>query len=159
MSSLAPQNAGAAYRGSPLALWLLVPVLVLKLIMGINVAGLNPLVSNRYIIEHADGVPIASFSAETQELVMFLFASWGLNLLLICAFAVVALVRYRALIPLAIFWLAVEQIGRKVIAGMTLSPAPDAAISVGALINWAFSIMLAAAFTLSLIPHRSKSAI
>lgn len=159
MSPLAPHDAGAEYRGSPAALWLLVPVLALKVIMGLNVTGLNPLVCNRYIIEHADGVPIASFSAEAQELIMYLFASWGLNLLLICAFAVATLVRYRVLIPLAILWLAVEQIGRKALAGLTLSPAPDAALSVGSMINWAFSIMLAAAFVLSLIPRQSKSAV
>ena len=157
MQTLMPKTADNAYRGSLAALWLLAPVLIVKIMMGFNVAGLNPFVDNRYIIKTADGVPLDSFSAEAQELVMFLFSSWGLNLLLICIFAVIVLVRFRSLIPLAILWLATEQVGRKLLAGLTLNPDPSAAFSFGSLINWAFSILLVVAFVLSLVPRRGRT--
>lgn len=155
---LFPKVIDNDYRGPWIAIWLLVPVVLLKLFMGINVAGLNPLVANEYVIINADGVPLDTFDDRTRELVMFLFASWGLALLLFCLFAIVALVRYRAMIPLAYLLLAAEQIGRKLIHIQETTPAPPSpdGPSFGFMINLAFSIVLIAGFALSLTTRRSR---
>lgn len=157
LDRLFPKVIDNDYRGPLIAIWLLVPVVLLKLIMGFNVAGLNPLVANEYIIVNADGVPLDTFDAKTQELVMFLFASWGLALFLFCLFAIVALVRYRAMIPLAYLLLAAEQVGRKLIHMQETTPAPTPdGPSFGFMINLAFSIVLVVGFALSLTTRRSR---
>lgn len=156
LSQLFPRQFDNNYRGSWLAIWLLAPVLLLKTLMGINVSGLNPWISSRFVMVKADGIPLDTFSREAQEISVFLFASWGLGLLLLCLFAATALFRYRAMLPLAILLLTFEQIGRKILSTLILSPGDP--FSFGAIINWGLSIALAIALIASLIPRRRPGA-
>lgn len=151
---LFPRTIDNDYRGSWLAIWLLAPVLLLKTLMGINVAGLNPWISSRYVMVKADGIPLDTFSPEAQEISVFLFTSWGLGLLMLCFLAVVALIRYRAMLPLAILLLAIEQIGRKIISTLIMSPGDP--FSFGAVINWGLSIALILALVLSVTPRKGR---
>ena len=157
LGRLFPKQIDNTYRGSWVAIWLLIPVLLLKLTIGVNVMGINPWVSNRDVIIKADGVPLDTFSREVQEIVIFLFASWGLGLVLLCVFCVAALIRYRAMIPFVILVLTVEQIGRKAIGALTLSPSGSSDHpSIGAMINWGFSAALVIALALSLTTRRDR---
>lgn len=159
MSGLFPKTIDNVYRGSWLAVWLLAPVLLLKLFMAVNVMGLNPLIDVRRIITGADGIPLDTYASEVQELIIFNYATWGLPLLLLCVLAIVALLRYRAMLPLAIFMLAAEQIGRKALGAVIMTPAETepAGFSIGAAINWGFSIFLVLALILSLTPRRTAA--
>lgn len=158
LARLLPKQIDNAYRGHWLAIVLFLPVLVMKTMIGFNIAGLNPYVETRRVLISADGVPLDSFGAEAAAQVIFSSASWGLVLFLMCVLAIVALIRYRALIPLIILLFAGEQIGRKAIAMAAFGP-PDAAAepSFGFYINWAFTIALVLAFLLSLMEKRGKS--
>ncbi len=147
---LFPRQIDNSYRGQWLAIWLLVPVVLMKAAMGFNVAGLNPWVSSRFIIHAADGVPIDTFPANAAALLVFMFQAWGLALLMLALLGLVALVRYRALLPLMILSLGAEQVGRTAISMMSLPPDPGQAVSVGAMINWGLSGALVLALILSL---------
>jgi hypothetical protein len=159
LNRIFPKQFDNTYCGHWLAIWIFVPVVLVKLIMGVNVAGLDPLISNVDIVKSADRVPLDSFGAEAASLVVFLFASWALGLLLFSLLALLALIRYRAMIPLMYLVLSIEQIGRKGL--LLINPiirvrepivkaVETGGISIGALINWGLTAGLVVGFLLSL---------
>lgn len=151
-SRLFPRVIDNVYQGHVLALWLFVPIVLLKMVMGFNVSGLNPWISSRYILQTADGVPVDSFSAYGASVVVFMFASWGLGLLILSLFSILVLIRYRAMLPLMILAVAVEQIGRKGIALINpILSTGDGHLSAGFWINWGFSAALVLSLALSLL--------
>jgi hypothetical protein len=155
-----PKQFDNDYRGHWLAIWIFVPVVLVKLIMGANVAGLDPLISNVDILKTSDGIPLDTFGPEAASLVVFLFASWALGLLLFSLLALLALIRYRAMIPLMFLVLSIEQIGRKglllinpivrAVEHPHLRAVATEGISTGALINWGLTAGLVIGFLLSL---------
>lgn len=152
LSRLFPKQFDNNYQGSKLAIWLLVPIVLVKAVMGVNVAGLNPLISNREVLTTADRIPLDTFGAEAASLVVFLFASWALGLLLLSLLGIVVVLRYRAMIPLMFLLLSIEQIGRRIL--LLVNPivwtARTEGISAGALINWGLTAALVIGFALSL---------
>ena len=156
LGRLFPRVIDNDYRGYWLAVWLLVPLVLLKLVMGFNVAGLNPWISNRQIAISADGFALASYGPEGSSVVIFMFASWGLMLLLLSLLGFVVLVRYRAMIPLMYLLLALEQFGRKAIglAQPIVSAAKVEGLSPAFLINTGFMAVLLIGFLLSLATPR-----
>ncbi len=152
LSHLFPRTIDNFYQGHVLALWLFVPVVLLKTVMGFNVAGLNPWVSSRYILQTADGVPVESFSAYGASVVVFMFASWGLGLLILQLLSIVVLIRYRAMLPLMILAVTFEQVGRKGVALINpILSSGDGQVSAGFWINLALSAALLLSLTLSLL--------
>jgi hypothetical protein len=157
LSNLLPTQFDNAYRGHALAFWLLIPLVLMKLFMGVNVAGLNPWISSRFVLQNADGVPVDTFPAEAASVAVFLFASWGLSLLVMSLLGVVVLIRYRAMIPLMYLLLSIEQIGRKALGMLHLVPSSGeaaAGVSPGLLINGGLSAALVIGLLLSLISVR-----
>ena len=131
-----PKQIDNDYRGYKLAIWLLVPIVLLKFFMGLNVAGLNPWISNRFVAKTADGIPLETFGAEAASTVMFLFASWGLILLVLSLLGIVVLIRYRAMVPLMYLLLSIEQFGRMGIS--LVSPIVKAVSSRPGTFPWDF---------------------
>lgn len=160
LSGLFPRQIDNLYRGNPLAIWLLVPVLLFKTAISVNIMGINPWVSNREIITKVDGIPLDSFSHAAQELTVFMFASWGLGQFMLCLLTFTALIRYRGMLPFAILLLAVEQIARKGLSALYLTSA--AAGSEGfhpsVLINLGFSIALFLSLVLAIVARKKKEA-
>ncbi len=158
LNRLFPRQIDNSYQGHPAAIWLFVPVLLMKTAMGFNVAGLNPWISSRFIIQAADGVPIDAYPAEAASMAVFLFAAWGLALLVLALLGVVVLIRYRAMLPLMFLALAIEQLGRKVLASVHLAAsAGEDGASIAALINWGFTAALVLGLALSLMRSRSDA--
>jgi hypothetical protein len=151
---LFPRAFDNDYRGQWAAIWLFLPVLAMKFLIGFNIGGLNPLVSNRQVLETADGIPLDSFGAQAAQTIVFFGASWGLNMVILCALAVIAFLRYRSMLPLVILLFAAEQIGRKAMSAHYFPAGEGAGTSIGAMINWGFTAALAFAVVLSLIPRR-----
>jgi hypothetical protein len=156
-----PKRIDNAYRGSVLAIWILVPVVILKFLMGANVAGLNPWIDNREILRTADAIPIDSYGAEAASAVVFLFSAWGLALLALSVMGVVVLIRYRAMIPLMYFLLAFEQLGRKALSEIhpVVRSVEAGGGHAGFWINWGLSAALVIGFILSLAARRDASRI
>lgn len=57
-------------------------------------------------------IPLNTFSTPAAQAVIFVFALWGLSQLLMGIVYVIALIRYRSLIPLLLVLMAVEYSGR-----------------------------------------------
>ena len=154
LQRLFPRQIDNAYRGQLAAIWLFAPVVAVKALMGFNVSGLDPLVRSRDVLMNADGVPVNTYAADAAAQLVFTFAAWGLALLVLSLLAIVVLLRYRAMLPLMILAMTIEQLGRKALS-MAHLPAHEGAISIGAWINYGLSAALVLALILSLIPRRS----
>ena len=152
LGRLFPKQIDNNYQGYWVAVWLLVPIVLMKFAMGLNVAGLNPWISNRKIAETADAIPLESFGAQAASNIMFLFASWGLILFVLSLLGIIVLVRYRAMIPLFYLLISIEQFGRWGIAQANpiVESVKTDAIPTGVIINWGFMAALAVGFALSL---------
>ena len=74
LKQILPQRIDNTYRGHPLAVWLFIPVVVLK--TGI---ALGTIFNGRGAAQSADGIPLDSFGASGAEAVVALFAIWGLS--------------------------------------------------------------------------------
>ena len=160
LNRLFPRQIDNLYQGHVLALWLFLPVLALKTVMGFNVGGLNPFVKSRFILATADGVPVDTYPADAAAHLVFTFAAWGLVLFVLTLLGWLAIARYRAMLPLLILLFTFEQVGRMVLS-RTLLPqhaGATAGIPVSTLINWGFAGLLLLALTLSLLNVRPRPA-
>ncbi len=159
LDRLFPKQFDNDYRGYWLGIWILAPILLMKLAMGFNVAGLNPWISNRQIAINADGLAVDSYGNEAASVVMFMFASWGLILLVLSLLGILVLVRYRAMVPLMYLLLGIEQFGRKAIGllqPVASHPATAENLTPGFIINTGFMAALLIGFVLSLAAARSR---
>ena len=157
LSRLFPGTLTNTYEGSWFAVWLLAPVLVIKTLMGFNFSGLNPLVDVANILRTVDGVPIDSFSPAAADAVLRSAAAWGVALLALCLAVWMILLRYRAAIPLAVFFLLFEQLARTGTASahsLSALIAGESTLSMSAIINLSLTALLLAAFGLSLLRVR-----
>ncbi|MBZ9937484.1 hypothetical protein LB518_14360 [Mesorhizobium sp. BR1-1-16] len=57
-------------------------------------------------------IPLSTYPAPAADAVIFLFSLWGLSQLMMGALYVIALLRYRSLIPLLLVLMFVEYAGR-----------------------------------------------
>jgi hypothetical protein len=148
LSRIFPRQFDNDYRGNRLAIWLLVPILLMRLVMGTN-----SIVLTRLVASSADGIPLGSFSPAGQETVLFLFAVQGLCMVLIVLLGILALVRYRAMIPLIYLMLLAVQLGSKAL--LLLHPvartAEYGASPLGFYINLGLLAAAALGFVLSLL--------
>lgn len=103
--TLMPRQAADDYRGHRSAAWLLAAVLLLLTAMSAN-----SIFNGHYVATVADGLPLDSYGAGAAQVIVSFYAMWGVAQLTIVAFGVVALVRYRALVPLVFVLLLAEQV-------------------------------------------------
>jgi hypothetical protein len=158
LTRLLPRQIDNDFQGWRLAIWLLVPLALAKLLQGANVAGLFGPGNSRQILEGVDKVPLGAFPAEAASHLVFLFAAWGLGVFILGLLAIVVLLRYRAMIPLVYLLLLIEQLGRKALSTIHLGrPFVSLAPSAGNLVNWGFLLVIVAGFLLSLSRRRSRA--
>lgn len=153
---LLPSQIDNTYRGNRLALVVLGLIAALKAVMGFNMSGLNPFVSTEQVLTSVDGIPLDQFPPEAARMVVSSTQDWALLLLLVAGLSLLALVRYRAMVPLMLLVLTAEQVLR---IGMSIAQAPDAPwieMDVPSLLNWSMTGLLVAALALSLIPAKSR---
>ena len=108
LTRILPQRIDNAYRGHVLALWLFIPILFLK--TGIAAA---TIFNGRVAAQSADGIPLDSFGPGGAQAVVALFAIWGLSQLVLSVLGVLALARYRAMIPLLFVLFLTEHLARR----------------------------------------------
>lgn len=110
LERLFPRVIDNSYHGSKAATWFLGIVAAIKMAMG-----LNSVLNGSLVLSSADGVPLATYPAAAAQTLLAVFALWGWGLFLFALLAVLALVRYRSMIPLMFVLLLSEQLGRKLI--------------------------------------------
>ncbi|MEL6213294.1 MAG: hypothetical protein AAFY22_04510 [Pseudomonadota bacterium] len=153
---LFPKQIDNRYRGQWLGLVFFLPLMTLKLLMGFNVAGFNPTIKTRDILQEVDGIPLDTFSVEAASEIVFFGNAWGFMLFILASVGVIALIRYRAMIPFVFLLLTVEQVGRKVMTEIQAAPTdPGAAMSMGSMINWGLSAVCVVGLILTVIPRRN----
>lgn len=106
-----PPQIDNNYRGHWLAAWLLALYLVVKTFASINAIGLNVLWTNREVLQGVEGVPLDTFGASAAGAATVLFAWWGVASLMPAVLGLIAMVRYRAMIPLIYLLMAATKIG------------------------------------------------
>ena len=142
-NQILPQRIDNTYRGHPLGLWLFVLVLVLK--TGI---ALGTIFNGRSAAQSADGIPLDSFGAGGADAVVTLFAIWGLSQLFFSVFGVLALARYRAMIPFLFALLLLEHVARRWI--LLARPIATTGTPPGLYINLALLALMVLGLALSL---------
>jgi len=105
-----PPRIDNAYRGYKLALWLFGLLLLIKLAMS-----LNSIFNSYAVATVADGIPLDTYGPAAACTIVSLFALLGLSHFVICLLGIVALFRYRSMIPLLYALLLVEHLSRRVI--------------------------------------------
>jgi hypothetical protein len=138
-----PAQIDNTYRGRSLALWLFVPVLVMK--TGIALA---TIFNGRVAAQSADGIPLDQFGAAAAEAVVALFAIWGLAQLVFTVLGVLTLVRYRAMIPFLYVLLILEHVGRRWI--LLVKPIVRQGTPPGTYVNLGLVLAMVVGLTLSL---------
>jgi len=144
LERILPRRIGNTFLGHFLALWLFVPVLVFK--TGI---ALGTIFNGRTAAQSADGIPLDRFGAAGAEAVVTLFAMWGLSQLVFSVLGVLALVRYRAMIPLIFVLLLLEHLARRAI--LFVMPIARTATAPGFYVNVVLLALMVVGLALSLV--------
>jgi hypothetical protein len=143
LDRILPGRIDNTYRGHPLAIWLLIPVVVVK--TGI---ALGTLFNGRGAAQSADGIPLDSFGAAGAAAVVALFALWGLSQLVFSVLGVLALTRYRAMIPFVFVLLLLEHLARRWI--LLVKPIARTGTPPGTYINLVLVVLMVVGLALSL---------
>jgi len=143
LDRILPRHLDNTYRGHRLALWLFGIILLMK-----TAIALGTIFNGRTAAQTADGIPLDSFGAAGATAVVSLFAIWGLAQLVISLIGGLALVRYRAMVPLMLALFLFEHVMRRVI--LLVLPIPRAGTAPGLAINLALLAVMAVGLALSL---------
>lgn len=130
LGRILPRRIDNTYGGHRLALWLFAAILLVK-----TAIALGTIFNGRDAAQTADGIPLESFGAAGAAAVVSLFAIWGLAQFVISLIGVLALFRYRAMVPLMFALFLFEHVGRRVI--FLVMPIPRDGTAPGLAINLA----------------------
>ena len=138
------------FRGQWLGFWLLAPVLFLKI--GIAAASiLAPHQANR-----ADAIDLSTYSEAALRDAATSTALLGLLHLCIGLLCLLAMIRYRAMVPLIFLWLLFEFLARRLVLGLyPIDRTPG--VSSGSIVNLVLITLLALGLALSLWPRRGAA--
>ncbi len=150
LDRILPSQFDNAYPGLRAAIWLFVPLVLLRLVMGTNMMW-HP----QDIAMTADAIPLSGYSGGGAQAVVSLFAQIGLYRLLIALLTALALIRYRAMIPLLYLLLLLELLGSRLLDHFypIAKPAAASGGTGSALILGILALSLIG-FVLSLMPRR-----
>jgi hypothetical protein len=110
LNRIFPKQFDNSYRGNWLGLVLFVLVIVLR-----TAQGINSMVITRSVITGADAIPLDTFSQPAANTLISVFALLGVSSAIVSLIGLIALVRYRAMIPLLFLVIFVSQIGARLI--------------------------------------------
>lgn len=139
-----PKQLDNHFEGYRPALWLLSFLVGLKLVMSFN-----SIMFTAKIASTADGFPLASYGGDGARAVLMLFAMVALGQLALAAVGLIALIRYRSMVPLVFLLLSCEQIGRFFI-GRAYAIDRSQLVPAGAYVNLALLALMVLGLALSL---------
>ena len=102
-----PASFDATYRGHRLGLWILWPITLFNLLIDFGT------IFSADSAAGPDGIPLAAYPPDAARAVVGVAAFLGLSDLLLTLLCVLALVRYRSMIPLMYLVLVVQWIAHK----------------------------------------------
>ena len=148
LENFLPRTADNTYRGHKLALWILGVVVLMKVLMSVN-----SILNGRYVAQKADGLPLDAYPAAAATTILSFLALWALGHLLLSLLGVLALVRYRSMVPFAFALLLTEHLGRKLI--IQFLPMARSVSAPASGINLALVALMIAGLALSLWKRES----
>lgn len=110
IDQLLPRPIDNTYRGHRLALWLFALLLFMRVTMSVN-----SIFNASDVASSADGIPLHTYTPAAARTIVSLFALLGLSHLMISLVGIVALVRYRSMVPFMFALLLLEQLSRRLI--------------------------------------------
>lgn len=140
---LFPEQIDNHYRGSKFAFWLFCLITFMNVVIN-----LVAIFTRDGGAQSADGIPLDTFGAGGAQAVIYVVALLGLSGLMVCFLFVLALFRYRAMIPLMYVLLAVEHLGHKGIGMM--KPIVRVEASSGSFLSLALFALIVIGLILSL---------
>lgn len=150
LDRLFPGRIDNTFDGHRAALWLLGLFIALKLAMSVN-----SMLNTASVAASADGLPLDSFGPAAARAVLMLFALVALGQLTLAVIALIALIRYRAMVPLMYLVLLGEQLARRfIVQGYAVERTEG--ISAGWYVNIGLLALLTVGLVLSLMPGRRR---
>ena len=143
LDQILPRRFDNTYRGHSAAIWLLVLIVVVK-----TGTALSAIFDGRNMLQSADGIPVDRFGGGGAEVVIALIAVLGLSQLLFSALSVLALTRYRAMIPLLFVMFLLERLVRDWI--LLVKPIARTGAPLTIYVNGALLAVMIAGLALSL---------
>ncbi len=144
LNRLLPRLIDNRFRGQRLALWLFVPIAAMNILID-----LVAILTRDGGTQSADGIPLDTFAPAAAQAVIGIGALLGLAGLVLGLIFVLALVRYRAMIPLMYALLVVDFIGHKAVLAMKPIPRMPG-VSSGSLVTWGLFAVTLVGLALSL---------
>ena len=148
LDRLLPARIDNDFRGHRAALWLLGIHVALKLIMSVN-----SILNTRTVAAGADGLRLDTLPADGVQVLLMLFALVAIGQLVLTLVALLALVRYRAMVPLVFALLLLDQLCRRALVFGYAVPRDG---SVGTYINLGLTAILLVGLVLSLTGPRYR---
>lgn len=148
--NLFPAQFDNNYRGHWLGIALFVLILMLELVIGAN-----SIIHTRSVAMGADGIPLDNFSNGGAQAVVALFALLGVWRLLFGLLGIVALIRYRAMIPFLYLLLLILQLGSRAV--QVLRPLDASATQTGSIVIYVLLGTIFLGFVLSLVGKRNTA--
>jgi hypothetical protein len=143
LDRLLPHRFDNTYDGHKLALWLFGLVMFMKVAMSLNS------IFNSYVVAtSADGIPLDTFPAAAAQTIVSIFALLGLATFMICLLGILALVRYRSMIPLLFVVLLLQFLGGRLI--LRFLPVVRTGTPPGFYVNLALLALIIVGLALSL---------
>jgi hypothetical protein len=144
-----PKQFDNDYRGLWLGIAIFVAVTAIKALQGVM-----SMVNTRNTAINADGIPLDSFSLAAQQEVLSMFALLGMWLLVLPLFSIVALVRYRAMIPLLYVVLLTQQLAARLVVYLHTSTGAPTGHAIGYYVNLGILALTTVGFLLSLMERK-----
>lgn len=148
LDRILPRQVDNRFEGHRSALWLMGLLIALKLVVGVN-----SILNTASVARGADGIPLDRYGPAAAGEVVTLFALTALGQLMLALVALVALIRWRALVPFLYLVSLVEMLARRAIVA-THEVAREAASPVAWYVTWGVLALLALGLALSLLPAR-----
>jgi hypothetical protein len=149
---LLPRQADKSFEGHRAALWLLGLFIGFKLVMSVN-----SILNTQSVAVGADGFALDSFGSNGARAVLMLFALTALGQLMLALVALLALVRYRTLVPLVYALLILEHVARRLIVQGYAVERAATGVPVGTIFFVGFLVVLGLGLALSLLPRRNPA--
>lgn len=159
LKQIFPKTLDNNYQGSKIAIIILAIITIIKLIMGINIGGINPYISTEQILTSVDNIPLNSYPLDASKMVIGMAQSWGQLMLIISLLSILILIKYRTAIPLMFLIYITENLERiinpikRIFLGVNLSEI----FTMAAIINLSLVGLLFVGLILSIYKPKSNN--
>lgn len=149
LDSLVPRSFDNSYRGHKAALWLFALFMAMRTIISVS-----SMINGDIVASSADGIPLATYPSAAAETIVALFGLLGWSRLVIVLLSVLALIRYRNMIPLLFTLFLLEHLGGKLL--LRFFPIARTGTPPAPVIHLVLLTLMIAGLALSLLPARGQ---